>query len=61
MLNLVYDSMFLLREMCSALCFVCVTFSLIGFVSDKCSLVVAFVDGPFIYGYIFLRFDVPSG
>ena len=56
MLNLVYDSMFLLRELCSALCS-CVTFSLIGFMSDKCS----FVDGLFIYGYIFLRFDVSSG
>ena len=60
MLNLVYDSMFLLRELCSALCFVCYV-SLIGFVSDKCSFVVTFVDGLFIYGYIFLRFDVPSG
>ena len=60
MLNLVYDSMFLLHELCSALCS-CVTFSLIGFVSDKCSFVVAFVDGLFIYGYIFLWFDVPSG
>ena len=60
MLNLVYDSMFLLRELCSALCFV-VTISLIGFMSDKCSFVVAFVDGLFIYGYIFLQFAVPSG
>ena len=34
--------------------------SLIGFVSDKCSFVVAFVDGLFIYGYISLRFDVHS-
>ena len=59
MLNLVYDSMFLLRELCSTLC--CVTVSLIGFVSDKCSFVVALVDGLFIYGYIFLRFDVHSG
>ena len=60
MLNLVYDSMFLLRELCSTLCS-CVTVSLIGFVSDKCSFVVALVDGLFIYGYIFLRFDVHSG
>ena len=36
MLNLVYDSMFLLRELCSTLCS-SVTVSLIGFVSDKCS------------------------
>ena len=57
MLNLVYDSMFLLRELCSTLCS-SVTVSLIGFVSDKCSFVV---DGLFIYGYIFLRFDVHSG
>ena len=41
MLNLVYDSMFLLREQCSTLC--------------------SLVDGLFIYGYIFLRFDVHSG
>ena len=60
MLNLVYDSMFLLRELCSTL-YSCVTVSLIGFVSDKCSFVVALVDGLFIYGYIFLRFDVHSG
>ena len=60
MLNLVYDSMFLLRELCSTLCS-CVTVSLIGFVSDKCSFVVALVDGLFICGYIFLRFDVHSG
>ena len=60
MLNLVYDSMFLLRELCSTLCS-SVTVSLIGFVSDKCSFVVALVDGLFIYGYIFLRFDVHSG
>ena len=60
MLNLVYDSMFLLRELCSTLCS-CVTVSLIGFVSDKCSFVVALVDGLFIYGYIFLWFDVHSG
>ena len=59
MLNLVNDSMFLLRELVH--CVSCVTISLIGFVSDKCSFVVAFVDGLFIYGYIFLRFDVPSG
>ena len=59
MLNLVYDSMFLLRELCMH-CVSNVTVSLIGFVSDKCS-VVAFVDGLFIYGYIFLRFDVHSG
>ena len=57
MLLLVYDSMFLLRELCSALCLECY----VGFVSDKCSLVVAFVDGLFIYGYIVLRFDVHSG
>ena len=53
MLNLVYE-----------LCMHCVSsvmVSLIGFVSDKCSFVVAFVDGLFIYGYIFLRFDVHSG
>ena len=60
MLNLVYDSMFLLRELCSTLCS-CITVSLIGFLSDKCSFVVALVDGVFIYGYIFLRFDVHSG
>ena len=60
MLNLVYDSMFLLRELCSTLCS-SVTVNLIGFVSDKCSFVVALVDGLFIYGYIFLRFDVHSG
>ena len=60
MLNLVYDSIFLLRELCMH-CVSCVMVSLIGFVSDKCSFVVAFVDGLFIYGYIFLRFDVPSG
>ena len=47
MLNLVYDSMFLLRELCSTLCS-SVTVSLIGFVSDKCSFVVALVDGLFI-------------
>ena len=52
MLNLVYNSMFLLRELCSTLCS-CVTVSLIGFVSDKCSFVVALVDGLFIYGYLF--------
>ena len=56
MLNLVSDSMFLLRELCSTLCS-SVMVSLIGFVSGKCSLVVAFVDGLFIYGYVFLRFD----
>ena len=60
MLNLVYDSMFLLRELCSTLCS-SVTVSLIGFVSDKCSFVDALVDGLFICGYIFLRFDVHSG
>ena len=59
MLNLVFDSMFLLRELCSTLCS-SVTVSLIGFVSDKCSFVVALVDGLFIYGYIFLRFDVAT-
>ena len=60
MLNLVYDSMFLLLELCSTLCS-SVAVSLIGFVSDKCSFIVALVDGLFIYGYIFLRFDVHSG
>ena len=60
MLNLVYDSIFLLRELCMH-CVSSVMVSLIGFVSDKCSFVVAFVDGLFIYGYIFLRFDVHSG
>ena len=30
-------------------CVSCVTISLIGFVSDKCSFVVAFVDGLFMY------------
>ena len=60
MLNLVYDSMFLLRELCGTLCS-SVTVSLIGFVSDKCSFVVTLVDGLFMYGYIFLRFDVHSG
>ena len=59
-MNLVYDSMFLLGELCSTWCS-CVTVSLIGFVSDKCSFVVAFVNGLFIYGYILLRFDVHSG
>ena len=39
-------------ELCSS-----VIVSLLGFVSDECSLVVAFVAGLFIYGYIFLRFD----
>ena len=52
MLNLVYDSIFLLRELCMH-CVSSVMVSLIGFVSDKCSFVVAFVDGLFIYGYIF--------
>ena len=56
MLNLVYGSMFLLRGLCSALCFVCYVWP-IGFVSDKCSFVVAIVDGLFIYGCTFLRFD----
>ena len=56
MLNLVYDSIFLLRELCMH-CVSSVMVSLIGFVSDKCS----FVDGLFIYGYIFLRFNVHSG
>ena len=51
MLNLVYDSMFLLRELCH--CVSSVSVSLIGFVLDKCSFVVAFVDGLFIYGCIF--------
>ena len=60
MLNLVYDSIFLLRELCMH-CVSSVMVSLIGFVSDKCSFVVAFVDGLFIYGYISLRFDVHSG
>ena len=60
MLNLVYDSIFLLRELCMH-CVSSVMVSLIGFVSDKCFFVVAFVDGLFIYGYIFLRFDVHSG
>ena len=60
MLNLVYDSMFLNVD-CVVHCVSCVTISLMGFVSDKCSFVVAFVDGLFIYGYNFLRFDVPSG
>ena len=50
MLNLVYDSMFLLRELCSTLCS-SVAVSLIGFVSDKCSFIVALVDGLFISGY----------
>ena len=36
-------------ELCSS-----VIVSLLGFVSDECSLVVAFVAGLFIYGYIFL-------
>ena len=43
MLNLVYDSIFLLRELCMY-CVSSVMVSLIGFVSDKCSFVVAFVD-----------------
>ena len=38
-------------------CVSCVAISLLGFVSDKCSFVVAFVDGLFIYGCNFLRFD----
>ena len=42
---------------CVVHCVSCVTISLIGFVSDKCSFVVAFVDGLFIYGCTFLRFD----
>ena len=46
---------------CVVHCVSSVTVSLIGFVSDKCSFVVAFVDGLFIYGYIFLRFDIHSG
>ena len=60
MLNLVYNSIFLLRELCMR-CVSSVMVSLIGFVLDKCSFVVAFVDGLFIYGYILLRFDVHSG
>ena len=51
MLNLVYDSMFLLCELCSTLC-LSVAVSLIGFVPDRCSFIVALVDGLFIYGYI---------
>ena len=35
--------------------------SLLGFMSDECSLVVAFVDELFIYGYLFFCFDVHSG
>ena len=35
--------------------------SLLGFLSDECSLIVAFVDGLFIYGSLFLCFDVHSG
>ena len=38
-------------------CVSCVTIGLLGFISDKCSFVVAFVDGLFIYGCTFLRFD----
>ena len=52
MLNLVYDSIFLLREMCIH-CVSSVMVSLIGFVSDKCSFIVAFVVGLFIWIYIF--------
>ena len=43
---------------CVVHCVSCVTISLIGFVSDKCSFVVAFVDGLFIYGCTFLRFVI---
>ena len=42
---------------CVVHCVSCVTIGLIGFVSDKCSFVVAFVDGLFIYGCTFLWFD----
>ena len=34
-------------------CVSCVTIGLLGFVSDKCSFVVAFVDGLFIYNVPF--------
>ena len=60
MLNLVYNSMFSYVD-CVVHCVSCVTISLIGFVSDKCSFVVAFVDGLFMYGYNFLQFYVPLG
>ena len=39
-------------------CVSCVAISLIGFVSDKCSFIVAFVDSLFIYGCNILRFDI---
>ena len=39
-------------------CVSCVAISLIGFVLDKCSFIVQFVDGLFIYGCNFLRFDI---
>ena len=60
MLNLVFGSISSSVD-CVVHCVSCVTIGLIGFVSDKCSFVVAFVDGLFIYGYNFLRFDVPPG
>ena len=56
MLNLVCGSMFLLCGLCGALCFVCYDWPnrpRFG----QCSFVVAFVDGLFIYGCSFLRFD----
>ena len=56
MLNLVYGSMFLLRGLCGALCFMCYDWpNRLHF--GQCSFVVAFVDGLFMYGCSFLRFD----
>ena len=56
MLNLVCGSIFLLRGLCGALCFVCYDWpNRLRF--GQCSFVVAFVDGLFIYGCSFLRFD----
>ena len=55
-MNLVYGSMFLLRGLCGTLCFVCYDWpNRLRF--GQCSFVVAFVDGLFIYGCSFLRFD----
>ena len=52
MLNLVCGSIFLLRGLCGALCFVCYDWR-IKLRFGQCSFVVAFVDGLFIYGCSF--------
>ena len=53
-MNLVYGSMFLLRGLCGALCFVCYDWpNRLRF--GQCSFVVAFIDGLFINGCSFLR------